>query len=710
MLHTQLRLLLVFCCVAGLSAQQAPPTPVLDAPPVMFRTEINYVEVDATVTDAQGNPVMDLTQADFEVLEDGKPQTISTFAVVNIPIVHNDRPVGTALPIERDVQVNERADGRLYLIVLDSLHTHPLNGLRVRQAVRDFIEQDFGTNDLAAVVHTSGRADLGQDFTGNRRLLLASIDRFVGEKLRSQTLERLDAFNNGAPTFAINPNNARQRSVMDPFEMERASHARRTLGSLERLSDYMAGIRGRRKALVFVSEGLTYDMADPWSSTYASSVSDRVRDAIGAATRANVSIFAIDPRGLATNLESAIEIGGVPGGSTTGVEGVDIPMPTNMGLQSMMGEAWIAQQGLRTIADETGGFAAVNRNDFKGVFERVVRENSAYYLLGYYPPSAKRNGKFHRITVKVKRPGVTVRSRKGYAAPRGKAPKAKPDTSTSSPAMREAMNSPIPVPGLPMRVFAAAFKGTAPNASVAMAVELDASGFGYVDKDGVATDVIEVAFTPIDRNGVIKPGKKLRATLSLKPETLVAAKARGIRVLSEVDMPPGRYQIRVAASEEGAGLTGMVLYDLEVPDFFTAPLTMSGVALTAASSVAVVTVGSEGMIAPLVAGPTTANREFSRDDTLALFAEVYENEPDASPHTLEISASVRSADGRMVFKLTEEHSSTELQAGRGGFGFMPQIPLKDFEPGIYLIHVEARSRMGKNPKGIGRDIEIRVRP
>ena len=129
-----------------------------------------------------------------------------------------------------------------------------------------------------------------------------------------------------------------------------------------------------------------------------------------------------------------------------------------------------------------------------------------------------------------------------------------------------------------------------------------------------------------------------------------------------------------------------------------------------AASQQVVTVGSEGMIAPLVAGPTTARREFSREDTLALFAEVYENEPDAPSHTLDISASVRSADGRVVFEVKEERSSTELQAGRGGFGFTPQIPLKDFEPGTYLIHVEARSRAGKDPKGIGRDIEIHVRP
>ena len=703
------RWLLVFGCVAGLSAQQAPPPPAPQGPPVTFRTEVNYVEVDATVTDAKGNAVMDLTQADFEITEDGKPQKITTFAVVNIPVERDDRPVVTAEPIERDVQSNDRVDGRLYLIVLDSLHTDPLNALRVKQAARTFIERRFGTNDLAAVIHTGGRSEWGQDFTNNRRLLLASIDRFVGEKLRSQTLERLDAFNNGGPTFNTNPNNQRQRSALDPFEMERGSHARRMLTSVQKLSDYMAGIHGRRKALVLISEGLTYDLADPWSAVDASSVADSVRDAIGAATRANVSIFAIDPRGLGTGIENAIEMNSPVRNSSTDPDGT-MPTPTNMGLQSMMGEAWIAQQSLRALAEETGGFAAINRNDFKDVFDRVVRENSAYYVLGYYPPNFKRDGKFHRISVKVKRPGLVLRTRKGYAAPRGKVPEVKGAAAANAPALREAMNSPISVAGLPMRVFAGAFKGTAPHASVAIAVEVQASGFKYTDKGGVPTDLLDVTFTPIDQTGVIRPGKKSRATLAFKPDVMEAANARGVRVLSAVDMLPGRYQIRVAASEEGAGLTGSVVYDLEVPDFFKAPFTMSGVALTAASAQSMVTVGSEGMIAPLVAGPTTATREFSRADTLALFTEFYENAPGAPSHTIDLSTTVRSADGRVVFESKEERSSKELQAGRGGFGYTPQIPLKDFAPGTYLLHVGAKSRAGKDAVGVGRDIEIRVRP
>ena len=149
---------------AALSAQQqqaAPQTPA-DQPPVTFRVEVNYVEVDAFVTDAEGKPINDLTANDFEVFEDGKPQKVTAFSLVNIPIERAERPLFAGKAIEPDVQTNEHLEGRIYLLVLDDIHTEFTRTPRVKAAARRFIEQNFGTNDLAAVVYT-GRADASQD-------------------------------------------------------------------------------------------------------------------------------------------------------------------------------------------------------------------------------------------------------------------------------------------------------------------------------------------------------------------------------------------------------------------------------------------------------------------------------------------------------------------------------------------------------------------
>ena len=680
--------LLACLAAAAAGAQQPAPQPPPQAPPT-FRVEVNYVEVDASVTDAAGNPVDDLTAADFEVREDGRPQKIATFSLVDIPLERAERPLFAAAPIERDVQTNQEVDGRVYVIVLDDLHIHPLRSARVKAAARRFIERHFGANDLAAVVYTGGRTDAGQEFTNNRRLLLAAIDKFMGQKLRSSTLERLDEYRR---TLGMREPGDR---IEDPTTMERGYKARSTLDSMRRLADYMAGVRGRRKAVLFISEGIDYDIHDVFNNRDASNIVDSTRDAIGAATRANVSIYGIDPRGLSAMGEEGIEVDSFPDDPSAGLSST-----------SMLSELQLSQDSLRVLSDETGGFAAVNRNDFDGAFERVVRDNSTYYLLGYYSSNERRDGRFRKIEVRVTRPGLQVRYRRGYQAPRGRAPETKAAAGASA-AMRDAMGSPLPMAGIGMSVFAAPFKGAAPNAAVAVALELQAGEFAYTEKDGVFANTLEIGFSAVDSKGKMFPGERNTVNLALKPDTLARVKARGFRVISQIDLPPGRYQLRVAAAESG-GTAGSVLYDLDVPDFHKAPLTMSGLAITAASAAQTPTARSKDPLRDFLPAPPLAARAFERGDELALFAEIYENAPGAGEHKVDITTTVRATEGRVVLQSQEERSSSELQGGRGGYGYSTRIPLADFAPGLYVLRLEARSRTAPDG-GVGRDVEFRVR-
>jgi VWFA-related protein len=692
--------LLAFLATTATSAQQAPPPaqpqppqqpqPQSQTPPPTFRVEVNYVEVDALVSDASGNPVADLTAQDFEVLEDGKPQKISAFSLVNIPMDRAERPLFASAPIERDVQSNEEVDGRVYLIVLDDLHIHPLRTPRVKAAAKLFIERHFAANDLAAIVYTSGRSDAGQEFTNNKRLLLAAVDRFMGRKLRSSTLERLDQYRN---TQGMRSSGER---VDDPTLAERGFNARNALEGVRNLAEFLAGVRGRRKAMLFISEGIDYDIHDVFSNRDASTIIDSSRDAIGAATRANVAIYSIDPRGLTSLGDEGIEVDSFPDDPTTGISST-----------SMMGELRLAQDSLRTLSDETGGFAAVNRNDFNGAFERVVRENSTYYVLGYYPTNDRRDGRFRKIEVHVKRPGVQVRSRRGYQAPRGRAPDNKTAAASAPAAIREGVNSPVPMAGIGMKAFAAAFKGNAPNAAVAIAVEIEAGAFPYVEKNGTFTNNLDVAIAAFDAKGKTYPMQTMPIPLAFKPDMLERVKANGFRVISQVDLPPGRYQLRIGASD-ATGRVGSVFYDLEVPDFYKAPFTMSGLAITSASAGQTPTARAKDALKDFLPAAPTARREFRRGDELALFAEIYENAPGAPAHKVDITTTVRSDQGRVLFQNQEERNSTELQGGRGGYGYTTRVPLTDLEPGVYVIHVEAKSRAASE-RGAGRDVQILVR-
>jgi VWFA-related protein len=674
---------------AGQAAQSAPPqTPT-------FKVQVDYVEVDVLVTDQQGRFVPDLAKEDFRVFEDGKPQSVSTFSLVNIPVERADRPLFADQPIEPDVESNERPfDGRVYVMILDDLHTNFQRSQRVKIAARQFIERHLGANDLMAVVTTGGSTTGAQEFTSRKRLLLAAVDKFAGRKLDSATLQRNSPFGSLS-----------QNGRDDPDDAERGHNARSTLTHIKGVAEWFGGVRGRRKSIVFVSEGIDYDITDVFNNRSASTIMDETREAIAAATRSNVSIYAVDPRGLTMLGDDTIGVAtfGDPGASTQSSSDPSGRRPAGAGLSSLMSELRLSQDSLRTLADETGGFAAVNSNELTTAFERIVRDNSGYYVLAYYPPSDKRDGKFHKIEVRVTRPGLTVRARRGYVSPRGNRPTPKPTDKGPSPELLEALNSPIQVSGLTMRVFAAPFKGTAPNASVAFGVELRGR-----DLSLEAGNKVELSFLAVDAVGKTRASRTDVLTIDLRPETLARVQGSGFRLLNRVDLPPGRYQLRLAARDSRTGAAGSVVYDLDVPDYNKLPFSMSGLVLTSLSGASLATVRADDQLKAVLPVPPSAERTFPQNDELALFAEIYDDGR-APEHKVDILTTVKSDTGTVLFMNEDERASTELQGQRGGYGYTARIPLTDLPPGLYVLRVEARSRLGDHPAA-GREVRFTVRP
>jgi VWFA-related protein len=677
-------------------APQSTPPPQGDTPAPTFKAQVEYVEVDALVADEQGNFVRGLTKEDFQVFEDGKPQTISTFALVNIPVEQAQRPLFASRPIEPDVESNERPfEGRVYVLVLDDLHTDALRSQRVKVAARQFIQNNFGENDLMAVLYTGGRSQDAQEFTNNKRLLLAAVDRFMGRKLQSRTLARNDEY------FRQRDAPMRDGTINDPFDQERAYNARSLLTQLKNVSEWFGGVRGRRKTLMLVSEGIDYNIYDvirnydsPASS--ASGIMEDIRQTIAATARSNVSIYAIDPRGLSGAADDAISVGSFgnsdSGGSTPG--------SSDIGMSGLQSELRLSQDSLRQLADETGGFAAVNSNDFKSAFERVVRDNSSYYVLAYYPPTNKRDGKFHRIEVKVNRPGLRVRARRGYALPKGNPPK--PAAAGGMTAeLREAVNSPIPVSGLTMRVFAAPFKGAAPNASVLVGIEL----LGR-DLTLETNNKVEISYVAIDSKQKTWGLRTDSLTMNLRPETKTRVEQTGFRVLNRMELPAGRYQVRVAARDAAKTNIGSIIYDLEVPDFYKDPFGISGLTLTSMSGAAMVTAKVDDQLKTVLPAPPIGQRAFPQNDEIALFAEVYDN-AGKTPHKVDIVTTVTTDTGTVLFKNEEARDSSELQGAKGGYGYTTRVPLSDIPPGTYVLKVEGRSRLGDNQVA-GREVQFTV--
>jgi VWFA-related protein len=694
---------------------QKQPTPT-------FRVRIEYVEVDAVVHAKDGRFIADLKKDDFEVLEDGKPQQITNLALVDVPV--EPRPATTLVtgrPVEPDVYSNNVEPGRLYLIVIDDLHVHPARTAAARRIARMFIEQNIAPNDLAAVVVTSGNRRMAQDFTNNRRLLLNAVDKVVGRKVISPGLASLSVM--GAP----------DEGASDTADPQRLFNARTTLDTLASLATFAGTIHNHRKTIVLVGEGPDYDLgaseirvnyaplpspgqvdesgghlgpvnpkAPKGTTLVRRELRDRLRSFIDAANRGNVTLYAFDPAVYTLGGDDLVDIAsGLPGDydATSGLE-----ITKSAKLQD---DLMAAQDNLRTMSSETGGFAVTASRSFASAFERIRSDNSHYYILGYYPTNDKRDGKFRKIDVKVKRPGVTVLARRGYMAPKNeKAEAAVVETKEgTSAALREALLSALPTPGLPISVTAAPFRGSQENASVLVMLQTPPGAVKFVEKNGRIEGNLELSFVAIDDQGKTRGGEHLDLTMPLKPETHAAVERAGLLVQSRVALPPGRYVLRVGARDGTSERVGAIHCDLEVPDYAKLPLSMSGLIIASAEAV-VADPRPDPELSKLLADPPSVIREFRETDQLSVLAEIYGTNL-STPRDMDIIVTVTDEDGREAYRHEDKRSTAELQGMQGGFGYLLKVPLAGMTPGSYLLRVEARSRPDVN-NPVARETSFRV--
>jgi VWFA-related protein len=373
----------IACAAASLLAQgQSPQTPT-------FGVRSTYIEVDAVVTDQHGRAIRDLTREDFVVLEDGTPQKIDAFSFIDIANARTAPTVeASTAPNAAGTAAAPPTGGRVFLIVLDTLHVAAARTPMLRRRAREFVEQHLEPRDHVAIAHIA-YPQFNLDFTTDHARVLKSIASVIGEQTESATVARANA---DAALAVMGVRTDRSAGV-------RRRLATDTVFALQQLSEAFAAVPVHRKMLVFFSEGLDIDMSQDVD------LLDEVRRVFAAAARANVTIYTVDPRGVATIGDELLQI-----------RGNDSRGELNFGARQLWAELRTAQHSLRTFAEETGGVAAVGSNDFTRAFNRIVADASTYYLLGYRPTNSATDGTFRSVQVRVSRSGAQVRARKGYYA------------------------------------------------------------------------------------------------------------------------------------------------------------------------------------------------------------------------------------------------------------------------------------------------------
>ena len=344
----------------------------------------------------------------------------------------------------------------------------------------------------------------------------------------------------------------------------------------------------------------------------------------------------------------------------------------------------------------------VQSNQYEAAFTRIVQEHSTYYLLGFNSSYERRDGRYINLEVRVKRPALQVRSIDGYLAPRGN-PAAERRPGSVLAAVWDAVASPLTTSGISMRMFAAPFRRGDKEAVVTISLEIDAARLNLLEHNGAHRGELEIVFAVTDAKKKKWPLMRHRAALALKPSTYERVSRSALRVVSQLTLPEGRYQLRASAG--GAALAGSVVYDLEIPDFRD-DFRLSGIALTSLQAAETLTVSPHAKMDVDLPGPPTTAREFSREDTVTLFVEAYENR--RKPHVARLGIELRDASGRAVATHALQRQSAAAPTAASVHAFAPSLTLEDVRPGRYTLRVEASSSLDSR-RSLAREIPITVR-
>ncbi len=667
--------------------QQPPPAPT-PQPPV-FRTGINFVRVDVIVSDRQGAGVADLQQGDFDVTEDGKPQQIESFKLVKLDGGVMAAADGPPKAIRSDYDEEAEAakdDVRLFAIFLDDYHVRKGSSLSVREPLSRFIERQLGPTDMVGLMYPL-ETTASVRMTRNHAAVIKGVQQFIGRK------------------FDYTPRNQYEEQYANyPASTVEMIRNQVSLSAIRSLIVHMGSLKEGRKALILVSEGYTSmlppQLRDPIASmpglgnpnrgnptagvgdlneerakffSDADMLSD-LREIFDTANRNNVAIYAVDPRGLAV-FENDIN------------EGVGLETDRQY-LNSTM-------DTLRVLSDNTDGRAIVNRNDLDTGMKQIMRDSSAYYLIGYNSTQAPSDGKFHEIKVRVKRPGVQVRARKGYWAlsveetARALAP---PKPALPKPVEAALASVEMPTRARVIRTWIGTSRGENGKTKVTFVWEPVPRAAGDRARTDEPSRVSVMAMgtdgSPYFRGRV--PEVVLAAAAPAAASGAGGSNGNGgaPRAASRVtfEAKPGKMQLRLSVEGAAAQVLDSEVREFTVPDLSSPQTTLGTPEVFRARTVR----DFQQLKADPDAVPA-AGREFSRTDRLLVRVPAYG--PANTVPTLTARLLNRAGQAMTDLAVAPPPASTFVQ--------QIDVPLAGLAPGEYIVEIQAAGEGGDAKELVG---------
>ena len=551
-----MRSLLAILLAAQTAAPDAPPR----RPPV-FRADIELVFVNVVVRDKTGAAVRGLKREDFVITEDGKTQTVDTFDLEQVPVeaapadvaeassvpLLKAAPVAPAVPPPA-ASLDERLAGkRLVVLLFDGLGPEQLG--RALDSARDYVDKRMSAADLVSVAAVETGLKVHQDFTSDREQLHKALDVLQGiDETSPAAATESAAADTGEATEAVAV--SAEASELEMFEIDRR------LRALETLATALQPLR-QKKSVIYFSGGMG-----------GTSVDNQVelRAAIDRAVRANLAVYPVDTRGL-----EAV----VPGGDASRASSTSADVFSGRSMQREFDRRVGSQDTLAALASDTGGKTFFDTNEFSGVFDRVLADTSTYYVLGYSSTNAKKDGKFRRIKVQVKTPGLRVEHRSGYYADSDFEHSNRGDRERR---LREQLLTDLSATDLPVWLRTAYFRAEEDDRfHVAVSVGVPGAAVPFAregDEDRASLDLMGGVRDEADRYVA-----RMRDTIRVAAKATDDVRKKNVQYQTVLTVTPGRYKLKVVVRENKDGTIGSFETEIRVPDLRGAPVKVSSVVL-----------------------------------------------------------------------------------------------------------------------------------
>ncbi|HZM61359.1 MAG TPA: VWA domain-containing protein [Vicinamibacterales bacterium] len=669
-----LSLVLALVVLAAPSAQQSAPalSEQRESKGPVFRGDVNLIVVDVVVRDRSGAIVRGLTANDFEIREDNRPQQVVSFNVEEVTTTvpsgqvvpqvltagvgpsdsKTDAAATTSPPVAEPITREDLAGRRLIVLLFDLSSMQAEELVRAGRAAVEYVDKQMAAADLVAIATIDTTLKVVSDFTGDREQVKAALGQFVAvDAVRFETP--------AAETAATDETVAAtgEATTSDSAEYDLFNNDAR-LRALRTLADALAPVE-QKKSILYFSGGMTRSGGDNQVE---------LRAATTAAVRANVALYPVDTRGL-----QAV----VPGGDASRASARGVGAFSGRGVSQQFDRLFASQDTLQTLAADTGGRAFTDTNDFGEAFTQVQRDTSSYYLLGYSSTNSVKDGRFRRISVRVKRPDLRVDHRAGYYAERDFAHTGRQDRERQ---LEEQIGAPVSATDLPVVVSSGYFRMANDRYYVPLSVAVS----GAPLRNSQQKSTLDVLGVIRDEQG--RPVGRMRETLDVGADA-GGQPSRQVLYQSGLTLPPGRFAVKVVVRENAGGAMGSFETGVFVPDLRQAPVKVSSVTL---STLVRPVAGRRRSESPLVREGVellpSLSHVVDRDRKMYFYYEVYDPAAANGRPSLKTSLSFYRGTVKVFETPLVERSELDVADRRAAL-FQFEVPAASFKPGLYTCQV-----------------------